>query len=79
MAYGMRMVSELVAAVLVGGIIGYALDYVLGTGRLLFLGFLILGFVAGIVNLLRTQRKLQAEINAETGGRIGRPVPDDND
>lgn len=79
MAYGMRMVSELVAAVLVGGVIGYALDYVLGTGRLLFVAFLLLGFVAGIVNLLRTQRRLQAEINAETGGNVGRPVADDDD
>ena len=79
MAYGMRMVSELVAAVLVGGVIGYALDYVLGTGRLLFLAFLLLGFIAGIVNLLRTQRRLQAEINAGTGGNLGKTVTDDDD
>ncbi|MEZ5923761.1 MAG: AtpZ/AtpI family protein [Hyphomicrobiaceae bacterium] len=79
MAYGFRMVSELVAAVLVGGIIGYGLDYALGTGRWLFLAFLLLGFVAGIVNLLRAHRKLQDEISAATGGDLGRPVADNDD
>ena len=79
MSYGFRMVSELVAAVLVGGVIGYALDYVIGTGRVLFVVFLLVGFIAGIVNLLRTQRKLQAEIDAETGGNIGKAVADDDD
>lgn len=79
MAYGFRMASELVAAVLVGGIIGYFLDYLLGTRPWLFLVLFLLGFVAGILNVLRSYRRLQSEIDAETGGNLGRSVPDDDD
>jgi ATP synthase protein I len=78
-AYGFRMASELVAAVLVGGLIGYVLDRLLGTTPWLFLVLFLLGFVAGIVNVLRAHRKLQAEISAETGGDLGRPVADDDE
>jgi ATP synthase protein I len=79
MAYGLRMASELVAAVLVGGIIGYFLDYLLGTAPWLFLVMFLLGFVAGILNVLRAYRRLQSEIDAETGGNLGRRVADDDD
>ena len=38
---------------LVGGAIGYALDYYLGIRPWGFIVFMLLGFVAGIVNLMR--------------------------
>lgn len=80
MAYGLRMASELVAAVLVGSAIGYGLDYFLGTsGPWFFLLFFMFGFAAGIVNILRAYRRLQAEIDAETGGDMGKDLPDDQD
>jgi ATP synthase protein I len=53
MAHGLRLSSELVAGVLVGGAIGYALDYWLGIRPWGFIVFVLLGFVAGIVNLMR--------------------------
>jgi ATP synthase protein I len=53
MARGLRLSSELVAGVLVGGVIGYALDYWLGIRPWGFIVFVLLGFVAGIVNLMR--------------------------
>jgi ATP synthase protein I len=53
MARGLRLSSELVAGVLVGGAIGYALDYWLGIRPWGFIVFVLLGFVAGIVNLMR--------------------------
>ena len=77
MAYGMRMATELVASVLVGGLIGYGLDYFLGTKPWLFLVFFILGFAAGIVNLMRAYKRMQSEIEAETGGYLGEDLPDD--
>ena len=50
---GLRLSSELVAGVLVGGAIGYALDYYLGIRPWGFIVFMLLGFAAGILNLMR--------------------------
>lgn len=79
MAYGLRMASELVAAVLVGGLIGYALDHFLGTKPWLFLVMFILGFAAGVTNVMRSYDKVQKDVAKTTGGNIGHAVPDDND
>jgi ATP synthase protein I len=53
MARGMRLSSELVAGVLVGGAIGYVLDRLLGSSPWGFIVFVLLGFAAGILNLMR--------------------------
>jgi ATP synthase protein I len=79
MAYGMRMAAELVAAVVVGGIIGWGLDWVLGSRPWLFLLFFMLGFVAGVLNVMRSYDRMQRDFNARTGGNIGHRVPDDDD
>jgi len=79
MAYGMRMAAELVAAVIVGGIIGWGLDWVLGTKPWLFLLFFLLGFAAGILNVVRAYERMQRDFTARTGGKIGHSVPDDDD
>lgn len=78
MAYGMRMAAELVAAVIVGGAIGYGLDRWLGSTPWLFLLFFVLGFAAGVVNVVRAYEKMQKEIMQRTGGRIGHKVQDDD-
>jgi ATP synthase protein I len=79
MAYGMRMAAELVAAVIVGGLIGYGLDYWLGSKPWFFLLFFFLGFAAGVLNVVRAYEKMQKEIAARTGGGIGQRVADDDD
>lgn len=79
MAMGLRMSSELVAAILVGGFIGYLLDKAFGTSPWLFLVFFFLGFAAGIMNVTRAFNQMQADIKRETGGNIGRSVADDDD
>ena len=79
MAYGMRMAAELVAAVLVGAGIGYALDRWLGSTPWLFLLFFMLGFVAGVINVVKAYERLQMDIAARTGGRLGHPAPDEED
>ena len=53
MARGLRLSSELVGGVLVGGAIGYALDHWLGIRPWGVIVFVLLGFAAGIVNLMR--------------------------
>jgi ATP synthase protein I len=79
MAYGLRMAAELVAAVIVGGAIGYGLDRWLGSTPWLFLLFFVLGFAAGVLNVVRAYEKMQKEFTARTGGRIGHKVPDEDD
>ena len=79
MAAGMRMASEMVGAVLVGAAIGYGLDLFLGTKPWLLLLFFVLGFAAGLLNVMRGYQRLQTDITRETGGNIGKDLPDDDD
>ena len=79
MAYGMRMSAELVGAVIVGGAIGWGLDKWLGSTPWLFLLFFVLGFAAGVLNVVRAYERMQKDIMARTGGKIGHSVPDDED
>ena len=53
-ARGFRLSSELVAGVLVGAGIGWALDRMLGISPWGLIVFLLLGFAAGVVNVMRT-------------------------
>jgi len=78
MAYGMRMAVDLVAAVFVGGLIGWGLDWVLGSRPWLLLLFFLLGFAAGILNVMRTYQRMQREFAARTGGNMGHSVPHDD-
>ena len=79
MAYGMRMASEMVGAVLVGAAIGYGLDYMLGSKPWLLLLFFVLGFAAGVLNVMRGYTRLQGDIARETGGNIGKDLADNDD
>ena len=79
MAYGMRLAAEMVAAVVVGSGIGWGLDWLLGTKPWLFLLFFLLGFAAGVLNVVRGYERMQGEFMARTGGRIGHSVADDED
>jgi ATP synthase protein I len=54
MAQGLRLSTELVAGVVVGGVIGWLLDRWLGISPWAFIVFLLLGFVAGLINLMRS-------------------------
>jgi ATP synthase protein I len=78
MAYGLRMAMDLVAAVFVGGLVGWGLDWVLGSKPWLLLAFFLLGFAAGIRNVMRTYQQMQREFAARMGGNIGHSVPEDD-
>jgi ATP synthase protein I len=53
MALAMRAGGEFVAAIIVGGFIGWLLDAVLGTKPWLMIAFFFLGVAAGVVNVIR--------------------------
>lgn len=52
-ARGFRLATELVAGVLVGAGIGWALDRLIGTSPFGLIVFLLLGFAAGVVNVVK--------------------------
>jgi ATP synthase protein I len=54
LARGLRLSTELVAGVIVGGVIGWLLDRWLGISPWAFIVFVLLGFAAGILNLMRS-------------------------
>jgi ATP synthase protein I len=53
MARGFRLSTELVAAVLVGAGLGWLLDKGLGISPWGMIVFLLLGFAAGVLNVMR--------------------------
>ncbi len=53
-AKGFRLSSELVAGVLVGAGLGWLIDRLLGTSPWGFILLLLLGFAAGVVNVMRS-------------------------
>ena len=57
----LKMSTELVAAVVVGTIIGFILDNWFGTKPWLILIFFFVGVVAGILNVVRSAKNMQSK------------------
>lgn len=58
-AAAFRLSTEFISAILVGAAIGYGLDYLLGSTPWLTIVFFMLGFVAGVLNVLRSSGLIQ--------------------
>jgi ATP synthase protein I len=71
MAKAMRLSTELIGGIVVGGAIGYFLDKWLGTFPWLFILMFMLGSAAGIMNVVRTASKEKTPPTPS--------VPDDDD
>jgi len=54
MALGFRLSSELVAGVLVGALMGWGFDRLLSTSPFGLIVFVLVGFTAGVVNVIRS-------------------------
>ena len=54
-----KLSTELVSAVAVGTIIGFILDNTFGTKPWLILIFFFVGAIAGIINVIRSAKKMQ--------------------
>ena len=57
-ARGYKLVSEFAAGTLVGGLIGYGIDWLFGTLPFGLIIFLLLGFGAGFLNLARAANRV---------------------
>jgi ATP synthase protein I len=54
MGRGFQLSSELIAGVVVGALIGWGIDRLLSTSPFGLIVFLLLGFTAGVVNVIRS-------------------------
>ena len=68
-ALGWRMVTELLAGMLLGLAIGYGLDSLFGTLPVFLVVFALLGFAAGVRTMLRS-------VDEVRGRQVGRPGSD---
>ncbi len=65
MGMAFRLSADLVSAVVAGGGLGWALDWLFGTGPWLLLLFFFLGIAAGILNVIRTAKAMNAAQQAD--------------
>ena len=75
MGEALKLSTEMIGGVAVGGFIGWALDRWLGTAPILMVVFLLLGGAAGIMNVIRTAQRRQAA----AGPLPGKDLPPDDD
>jgi ATP synthase protein I len=69
MANGLRLSAELVGGVVVGFILGWLFDRWLGTSPWGLIVFVLLGFAAGVLNVMRSAGVVQAGANSSGGDR----------
>ncbi len=62
----LRMSSEFAAAVLVGAILGWGMDVLAGTSPFGLIVFLLLGFAAGVLNVIRASGSLKTSDSSDT-------------
>jgi ATP synthase protein I len=66
MGAGFRLGSELLAAMIVGPLLGLGLDRLAGTSPWGLIGGIFLGFAAGVLNVSRAMKATAAKDEAET-------------
>ncbi|OAM73942.1 hypothetical protein A3840_16930 [Devosia elaeis] len=77
LARGLRIGTEFIAAVLVGAGIGYLIDLGLGTSPWGLLILLLMGFAAGILNVIRVVAEMNAASPAPPGSDMGPGAEDE--
>lgn len=69
-AQALRLASEFVAGVIVGAALGWGIDTMAGTSPWGLIGFLLLGFCAGVLNVVRSAGRMTGAGNSG-GGNSG--------
>lgn len=75
MGRAFRLASEFVAAIIVGAALGFGVDWIFKTQPWGIVIFMLLGFAAGVLNVVRAA----AEMNAKTAVPPGTPAVKDDD
>ncbi|MBL8596505.1 MAG: AtpZ/AtpI family protein [Devosia sp.] len=78
MGRAMRLGTEFIAAILVGAGAGYLLDRWLNTAPWLMLVMLLIGFAAGVLNVVRAAESMNRAAPPPPGSDLG-PGSDDED
>ncbi len=68
-----RVSSDFIAAIFVGGALGWFLDSVAGTSPFGLVILLLLGFAAGVLNVMRTLGLVAMPTGFQSGGRQAQP------
>jgi ATP synthase protein I len=68
-----KLASEFVAGIIAGAAVGWGIDWLAGTSPWGLIGFLLLGFGAGILNVVRASRP-QAASATKHRGEGGGPI-----
>ena len=79
LARGMRIGTEFVAAIVIGGVLGYLIDLGLGTSPWGLLIMLLVGFAAGILNVTRVVAQMNAASPPPPGSDMGPDMGDETD
>ncbi len=58
---GFRLASEFVAAIVVGALLGIGLDAIFGTTPWIAIVMVLLGFAAGVLNVVRAAQRMGSE------------------
>ncbi|MBN8950348.1 MULTISPECIES: AtpZ/AtpI family protein [unclassified Rhizobium] len=66
-AQAMKLSSEFIAAIIVGAVLGYLFDRFVGTAPWGMIILLLLGFCAGVLNVLRSAGKVSTPVPQERG------------
>jgi len=80
----MRMSSEFISAILVGAGLGYFIDWLVGTSPWALIVFMLLGFVAGVLSVLRSAGEMtmpyrsgQSNLPSQSGAMPTDPEDED--
>lgn len=68
-AQAMKLSSEFISAIVVGALLGYLFDRFVGTAPWGMIVFLLLGFCAGVLNVLRSAGMVSAPHPADRAAR----------
>jgi ATP synthase protein I len=71
MGRGMRLGTEFIAAILVGAVAGYLLDRWLNTSPWIMLVMLLIGFAAGVLNVVRAAGDMNRASPPPPGSDLG--------
>ena len=77
MGRALRFAAEFMAAVIIGALIGYTIDLAFGTTPWAMIGMLMVGFAAGVLNVVRAAAEANAAAAAK--GPPAPAVPDDEE